>query len=117
MSTKNPVIKEATEEVFILTAEEEERNLERFRENAILERKLDRGEWLEEGIEIGIERGKKEGKIEGKIEGKLEGKMEGKLETTITIAKQMLIKKYTVSEIMFLTGLSKNEIIKLAKKV
>jgi len=109
MATKNPSIKKAKEEFDWLTTEQEEQNLKRFQDNAILEMKLNRGEWLEEGKILG--------RAEGRVEGRAEGESIGKLEAFIEMAKQMLNKKYSINEIVSLTGLSEKEILKLAKTI
>jgi len=51
MASKNATIKQAKEEYYWLTAEEEERNLKRFEENAILDLQLTRCEGFAEGLE------------------------------------------------------------------
>ena len=109
MAAKNSCIKKAKEEFEWLTAEQEEQNLKRFQDNAILEMKLNRGEWLEEGKILG--------RAEGRVEGRAEGESIGKLEAFIEMAKQMLNKKYSINEIVSLTGLSEKEILKLAKTI
>ena len=58
--------------------------------------------YIDEGIERGVSQGIKIGEARGKAEGKAEGKIEGKAE----IAKKLLLKKYSFSEISEITGLS-----------
>jgi predicted transposase/invertase (TIGR01784 family) len=59
------------------------------------------------------EEGRVEGKIEGKIEGKKEGIEEGEYNKTISMAKKMKTKGYSISEIAEVTDLSFEEIEKL----
>ena len=61
---------------------------------------------LQEGKEEGI----KEGKIQGIKEGKVEGIKEGKIEGILSVAKEMLKRKVSISDISLYTGLSKKEI-------
>ncbi|MBR1385559.1 MAG: hypothetical protein IJ568_01875, partial [Bacilli bacterium] len=56
-----------------------------------------------------------EGKLEGIKEGKLEGLKEGKLEGLISVAKEMLKRNVSISDISQYTGLSKQEIEKISK--
>ena len=105
MAEKNENIKRAQREMFMISAEEEEKTLERFHENYLMERKFDRAEAREEGIE------------EGKKEGREEGQKEGFKKAIINFAKKMLAEKYSIQEIINLTGLSEREINKLAKTI
>ena len=50
----------------------------------------------------------KKGKNEGKLEGKREGKLEGKLD----VAKKLLAKGFQIEEIIELTGLTKEDLLK-----
>mgnify|MGYP000491093139 FL=1 len=52
-------------------------------------------------------------RAEGKAEGKAEGRAEGKAEEKIEIAKKMLAKNHSISDISDLTGLTSEEISKL----
>ena len=49
-------------------------------------------------------------------EGKKEGKKEGMALATLSIAENLLQKKYAIKEIMDVTGLSEEEIKKLQEK-
>ena len=100
INTMNKNTKLATEELDKINADEEERNIARILEFDELDRKLE----YSAGVDA------------GRIEGKAEGLIAGKLEAFIEIAKQMQKKKYDISEIKALTGLSENEILKLAEK-
>jgi predicted transposase/invertase (TIGR01784 family) len=61
--------------------------------------------------------GKREGKREGKQEGKQEGKLEGKLEERQEIARAMLMRRVSSKLIREVTGLSKDELSALKKKL
>ena len=87
MAKENKFIKDAQNEMFVLTAEQEEKNWQRFRENYLIERKFDRAEFFKEGVR----------------------------DTIINFAKKMLSEKYSIQEIINLTGLSEKEINKLAE--
>ena len=91
MAKKNKFIEEAQNEMFVLTAEQEEKNWQRFRENYLIERKFDRAEFFREG--------KKEG-----------------INQTI-LAIKMLLKKRNIQEIIKSTGLSEEEIKELAESI
>ena len=91
MAKENKFIKDAQNEMFVLTAEQEEKNWQRFRENYLIERKFDRAEFFKDG--------KKEG-----------------IKQTI-LATKMLIKKCGIQEIMKSTGLTKEEINELAENI
>ena len=137
MAEKNTLIKEAKDEVEFISAEEEERRIQRFYDNGFFEVRLAYSEGIDAGIAEGIAKGRAEGRVEGRAEGRAEGKIEGKVEgraegiaegiaegeisgrlnAFIEIAKQMLVKKYTINEIKSLTGLSEKEIQKLAENV
>ena len=95
MAKENKFIKGAQNEMFVLTAEQEEKNWQRFRENYLIERKFDRAEFFQEGEKSGIKKGIKQ---------------------TI-LATKMLIKKCDIQEIMTSTGLSKEEINELAESI
>ena len=95
MAKENKFIKDAQNEMFVLTAEQEEKNWQRFRENYLIERKFDRAEFFQEGEKSGIKKGIKQ---------------------TI-LATKMLIKKCDIQEIMTSTGLSKEEINELAESI
>ena len=110
MAKENKFIKDAQNEMFVLTAEQEEKNWQRFRENYLIERNFDRAEFFKEGRKTG----KEEGKLEGKKEGRKEGRKEGIRDTIIAFAKKMIAEKYSIQEIINLTGLSEKEIKKLA---
>lgn len=65
------------------------------------------------GLARGIIEGKKEGIKEGRMEGKKEGIKEGIKEGKLSIAKKMLEEKVDIDFIIRMTGLTKEQIIKL----
>ena len=85
MAKENKFIEDAQNEIFVLTAEQEEKNWQRFRENYLIDRKFDRAEGFREAI--------------------------------INFAKKMLAEKYSIQEIINLTGLSETEVNKLAESI
>ena len=87
MAKENNFIKDAQNEMFVLTAEQEEKNWQRFRENYLIERKFERAEAKKEAIKQTI------------------------------LATKMLIKKCDIQEIIKSTGLSKEEINELAESI
>ena len=93
MAKENKFIEEAQNEMFVLTAEQEEKNWQRFRENYLIDRKFDRAEFFRDG------------------------RKEGFKEAILDFAKKMLAEKYSIQEIINLTGLSEKEINKLAKTI
>ena len=103
INTMNKNTKLATDESDKINADEEERNIARILEFDELDRRLE--------YSAGVD----DGRIEGKAEGIAEGKAEGIAEGIAKIAKQMLQRKYEISEIQTLTGLAENEILKLAQ--
>ena len=103
MAKENNFIKDAQNEMYVLTAEQEEKNWQRFRENYLIERKFDRAEFFKEGEKSGEEKGRKLGKKEG-------------IKKTI-LATKMLIKKCDIHEIIKSTALSKEEIKELAESI
>ena len=107
INTMNKNTKLATDELDKINADEEERNIARILEFDELDRRLE--------YSAGVNDGRIEGIAKGKAEGRVEGRVEGKIEEKLGIAKQMLKKKYGLSEIIELTGLSENEILNLNK--
>ncbi len=91
--SENENIKKAEEELEYLTGDEETRRLAYLREKAIRDEKAALAEAREEGIEEGIEEGKEVEKLQ--------------------IAKKMLVKGISIEDIIEITGLTKEEIIKL----
>ena len=121
MAEKNTLIKEAKDEVEFISAEEEERRIQRFYDNGFFEVRLAYSEGIDAGRAEGMAKGRAEGRTEGMAKGmakgRTEGEISGKLKAFVEIAKQMLAKQYAINEIKSLTGLSEKEIQKLAKDV
>ncbi len=75
----------------------------------------------EEGMVLGIEVGKEVGRIEGRKEGKIEGRKEGIKEgiaqgetnKTLETARKMLEKGYPESDILDITGITKEQLLQL----
>ena len=86
--------------------------------------KLGREGWLEEGIlkgivkgrQEGIVEGRQEGIVEGRQEGIVEGRQEGIVEERSEIARRMLADGMDIEAICRITGLSRREVAKLAKR-
>ena len=93
-----------------------ERSISIYAHQKGLEEGLEKG--LQKGIQKGIQKGKKEGIMEGLQKGKKEGIMEGLQKgehiKAIQTARKMLARKMDVSLIADVTGLSFDEITKLA---
>ena len=68
------------------------------------------------GIEKGIEKGRKEGIEKGIEKGRIEGRMEGVYNNKLETARKSLNMGLTIEVITELTGLSKEEILKLMQK-
>ncbi len=91
MAKENKFIKDAQNEMFVLTAEQEEKNWQRFRENYLIDRKFERTDFFREGEKKGVRN------------------------TIINFAKKMLAEKYSIQETINLTGLSEKEVNELAE--
>jgi predicted transposase/invertase (TIGR01784 family) len=65
--------------------------------------------WKEEGREEGIEEGFEKGIETGRAEGEARGRAEGKFE----VARTMLDRKMSVSDIIDITGLNEQDILSL----
>lgn len=106
---KNEKLKKANEELEVLSADEEARELAEFRESSLRE--------MASAIRYGKDKGKTEGKTEGRAEGLAEGEAKGKIEEKYSIAKSMLKEKLDMDIISKVTGLSKKEIEKISLQV
>ena len=91
----------------VMTTPPEE--LERMR----IRRQQDEASALSYAEERGKKKGKREGKREGRQEGKREGKREGIQEKAIAIAKKMKAKGYNINDIIEITGLTVDDILRL----
>lgn len=97
----NEYVKKAENELEILNADTEARELARLREKAIRDE------------EAAIAGAYAEGRTKGLAEGHAKGLAEGKLEKMSIIAKRMLEKNFDIDTISQITGLSKEEVEKL----
>ena len=106
---ENREIKEAEVALRELSEDEENQRIAELREKHI----LDTQDIYETGLDEGYKRGEKAGKIEGKREGKIEGKREGINEEKVKIAKKLLNKNMPIDQIIEVTELTKEEILKI----
>ena len=63
-----------------------------------------------EGLQEGVEKGKMEGRAEGRAEGRVEGERNAKIE----VVKKMFAMGKDIKEISYITGLTDDEIRRLA---
>ena len=110
---ENKEIEEAVEEYETLTGDALVRRLAEIRLMSELEEKSALETAKNEGIEMGKEQGKKEGIEQGKKEGIEQGKKEAQKETRIATAKKLLKLKMPIEQIIEVTELTKEEILKL----
>ena len=126
---KNKVIEEAYKEYEELTGDEEMKRLAEVRLMSHLEEqsalataryrgteeglKIGRKEGHERGIKEGLEQGKKEGLEQGKKEGLEQGKIEGQRKNQLETAIKLLKFKIPLEQIIEITNLNKEEILKL----
>ena len=101
----NKKIKEAVEELHIVSKDEELRRIAQLREKAIRDEAA--------ALELAIERGMKQGIEQGLEQGLEQGIEKGAANKAIEIAKNMLQEKFTIETIIKITGLKKEEIDKL----
>ncbi|MDK0553947.1 Rpn family recombination-promoting nuclease/putative transposase [Clostridium perfringens] len=97
LELSNEEIKLAKSELYRLSMDSKEREQYNMREKAIYDRIS------------ALENAEAKGKREGRLEGKLEGKLESKLE----VVKESLSQGLEISLISKITGLSKEEILKI----
>ena len=98
---ENSEIKEAEVALRELSEDEENQRIAELREKHI----LDTQDIYETGLDEGYKRGEKAGKIEGKREGINEEK--------VKIAKKLLNKNMPIDQIIEVTELTKEEILKI----
>lgn len=101
---ENSEIKEAKVALRELSEDEENRRIAELREKHI----LDTQDIYETGLDEGFKRGEKVGKIAGKMEGSNEAKEK--------IAKKLLNKNMPIEQIVEITELKKEEILKIQNK-
>ena len=97
---KNEKLKKANEELEVLSADEEARELAEFRESSLRE------------MASAIRYGKDKGKTEGRAEGLAEGEAKGKIEEKYSIAKSMLKEKLDMDIISKITVYQKKKLKK-----
>ncbi len=138
---ENREIKEAKVTLRELSQDEENQRIAELREKHILDtqdiyetglneglkkgeklgRKIgqERGEKIgqERGEKIGQERGEKIGQERGEKIGQEKGEKIGKIEEKRKIAKKLLAKKMPIEQIMEITELTKEEILKIQKEI
>jgi len=107
---KYPEIKKAKEELDKINADEHEKNIALARERALHDAASLRHDGYTEGYNDGITKGIEKGILKGIEKGIINGKSEEK----INIAKKLISKGMTISEISAITELSEDEIRKLS---
>ena len=110
---KNEAIKEAKKVYDELMADEHERTLIKLREKYI----RDYNTIKEDGYNNGYNDGKDAGLTQGLELGRSEGKELGVREEKLEIAKKMLKEKLELELIIKMTGLSKEELLKIEKEM
>ena len=102
VAAASPAIQKATARVMQLSDDERARLLHEYEVKA----------WRDEQakLDYGIEQGIKQGRTEGRTEGRIEGRTEG----LITVARNLLKMELPLTKIVDATGLSLDEIKKLA---
>jgi len=106
---ENELIKEAKETYEVLTGDDEVRRLAEIR----LMSQLEEQAALECAREKGLEKGMQEGLEQGKKEGIKQGIEQGKKEEKIKTAKKLLKLNISIEQIMEITQLDEEEILKL----
>ena len=114
---KNEAIKEAKKVYDELMADEHERTLIKLREKYIRDYNTIKEDGYNNGYNDGKDAGLTQGLELGRSEGLSQGKELGAKENTIEIAKKMLKENLELELILKMTGLSKEELDKLAKEL
>ena len=115
---ENKEIKDAVKDYEVLTGDEEIKRLAEIRLMSELEeqsalasaRAKGTEEGLKQGKEEGLKQGKEEGLKQGKEEGLKQGKEEGLKQGKEEIVRKLKLKKYSISDIMEITGFTEEEI-------
>lgn len=76
-----------------------------------------RAEGKAEGMAEGMAEGKAEGMAEGRVEGRIEGRQEGIKQAKIEIAQKLLKLNTCIEDIIKITELSKEEILKIKQRI
>ena len=106
----NPAINEAWGRIKVLSGDERARALAEAREKARLDLDSYLGDARYEGRQEGLQEGRQEGRLEGLQEGRQEGRQEG----IYGVVENALREKMPVETIARLTGLSLDEINRIA---
>ena len=77
---------------------------------------IGRKEGWQEGRREGRQEGRREGRKEGRLEGRKEGRLVGRKEGLLEAAKAMLQGHLPVEQIVRFTGLSQEDVQKLAEE-
>ena len=102
LSSKNPMIEKAIEELEYLSQDDKTRQL--YEEQLKAEFDYD------SGIYAAFRDGEIKGKQEGILEGRLEGKLEGEIETKLQTARKMREEGFKEEQIIRITGLSESQL-------
>ncbi len=112
---KGGIMAEAAEHLWVLSKDETLQELDMVKERARRDQ-VDREEFVrDEGREEGLEKGREEGMEKGFKKGIEKGREEGMEKGMEKIALNMLKENLNISLISTMTGLSKNDILKLKK--
>jgi len=95
-----------------MSEDEELRRLAELKEKAIRDEKSAKYRWTEEGIKQGLEQGIKQGIEQGIQQGIEQGKKQEKIE----IVKKLLELNTTIEDIIKVTNLTREEILKIKNK-
>jgi len=98
LEQKNSQVKKAVAKLIALSADEEARMLAESREK------------LRRDISAQVLEAGEKGRMEGHMEGHMEGRMEGRMEERLALARNALSMNLPVTDIMTLTGLSREKI-------
>ncbi len=109
---ENREIKEAKVTLRELSEDEENQRIAELREKHI----LDTQDIYETGLNEGLKKGEKLGRKIGQERGEKIGETKGKIEEKRKIAKKLLAKEMPIEQIMEITELTKEEIIKIEKE-
>ncbi len=113
---KNEKIRKANEDLELLSADKEARELAEFRESSLREMASARDHGYSVGKRDGLRDGLREGKIKGIKEGIKEGEKKARKERNHEIVMSMLKENMDIEIISKITGLTKEEIYKISKK-
>jgi len=114
VSQTNPAINEAWGVIKVLSGDEQARAIAEAREKARMDHDSFLADARSEGLEEGLEKGRVEGRETGRAEGRAEGRETGRAEEKIEVARNLLQEKTSVELIAKATGLTLEEIRRLA---